>query len=571
MRALPWGLWPVAAAATADYHQMTQQAISLGKTLMSHACGAGKVIPMAAPTHCDALFAEAAEHLAQGISVFDAELCLRYCNARVMDILDIPERLCRPGTPFADIIRFNAERGEYGPCDIDALVAERVALAGRFEPHDLIRERPDGRAFRITGNPLPSGGFVTTYTDVTAQVRATRDLLSTNDALDRQITQRTRELAAANAALEVRTRFLQSVVDELPVGVTVFDHDLSLVVSNRLFAETTGLPAALCAPGTPFADFMRYNAEHGEYGPGDIDAIVAEKVSLARRMEPHHFVRRRRDGAWIEVRGAPLPDGGFITTYADVTERERDAANLQAAKDFAERASASKSEFLAHMSHELRTPLNAIIGFSDMMASAAFGPLGHPRYEDYARHVLSSGRHLLALINDILDLSAIEAGSLRLCEQTVDPAEIAEAALVLVEDRATAKGLVMERVIASGLPKVRADCRRLTQVLANLLANAVKFTHSGIIALEVFVKDDDTLHFVVEDTGVGIPPEDLARVMEPFGQSGPGPTEGTGLGLPLSRTLMELHGGGLTLTSRPGEGTRVDVWLPAMRLNTGPN
>ena len=232
-------------------------------------------------------------------------------------------------------------------------------------------------------------------------------------------------------------------------------------------------------------------------------------------------------------------------------------------------ANRTKSDFLANVSHELRTPLNAILGFSDLMRQCAFGDPG-PIYRDYAGNIHDSGRHLLDLINDILDVSVIEAGRLTLQEETVPVADVTEAAVRLVRVRA-AEGRVR---IADGTRdsrlSLRADRRRLKQVLVNLLSNAVKFTpEGGEVAVAVAVAGDGAPTLTVQDTGIGMTAADVARALERFGQvdSGMARThEGTGLGLPLTKALVEAHGGTLAIDSTPGVGTTVTVRFPAERV-----
>ncbi|MCZ6764492.1 MAG: ATP-binding protein, partial [Alphaproteobacteria bacterium] len=240
-----------------------------------------------------------------------------------------------------------------------------------------------------------------------------------------------------------------------------------------------------------------------------------------------------------------------------------------AAKETAELANRSKSEFLANMSHELRTPLNAIIGFSEVMEQELFGPMGHANYKDYAGDILYSGRHLLNIINDILDVSKAEAGMIDLSEEVVDLADVIEACLRLIRPRAVEKDLTVEADLPQQNIQIRADKRRLKQVVLNLLSNAVKFTEKGGVIVELRSDPKEGVILRVIDTGIGISQADLDRVMEPFVQADSTlsrSAEGTGLGLPLSRSLVEFHGGELTITSELGKGSIATVRLPAERL-----
>jgi signal transduction histidine kinase len=251
--------------------------------------------------------------------------------------------------------------------------------------------------------------------------------------------------------------------------------------------------------------------------------------------------------------------------------REREAAFLtvQRAKEEAEAASRSKSEFLANMSHELRTPLNAIIGFSDVMAGEKFGPLGNARYVQYVHDVGDSGRHLLSLINDVLDISKVECGKLDLHEETVDLAEIIDGCIRLMRERAEAAQISLTAEVAAPLPQLWADDRRIKQVVLNLVSNAVKFTPAGGSVSVRASADKDGLRFAVSDSGIGMDAAGIELALRPFGQvdsSLARKYSGTGLGLPLSKAIAELHGGTLEIASRPGEGTVVTVALPPHRI-----
>ena len=257
----------------------------------------------------------------------------------------------------------------------------------------------------------------------------------------------------------------------------------------------------------------------------------------------------------------------FIANYSEreVLRRRQENLALDLARREAEMASHAKSRFLANMSHELRTPLHAIIGFTEMIQQQYLGPIGNPRYLPYAGYVLEAGRHLLKIINDVLDLSKIEAGRMTFEPALIDIAELAQSTLRLVRRDAEAVQVTLESDIATDLPVIETDPDKLRQILLNLLGNAVKFTPpGGRITLTVAVRANQ-LHIAIADTGIGMRPQDIPEALTPFGQIGSPMSRkagGTGLGLPLSKQLVELLGGHFQITSTPGLGTTASLRLP---------
>ncbi|MFI4947451.1 MAG: hybrid sensor histidine kinase/response regulator [Alphaproteobacteria bacterium] len=250
-------------------------------------------------------------------------------------------------------------------------------------------------------------------------------------------------------------------------------------------------------------------------------------------------------------------------------ELRRNQERLTAAKDAAEAASRAKSEFLANISHELRTPLNAIIGFSGMMSDRMFGPL-HEKYAEYAGVIGDSGRHLLAIINDILDLARDDANRLTVAEEEVEIARIVDLSSRIVQELACKAGVDFRTESEHVLPKVVGDTAKLTQILVNLLSNAIKFTPAGgEVRLKVTRNPEGGLLFRVVDTGIGMSAEQIPIALSPFGQIDSGLNrkyDGVGLGLPLTKRLIELHEGTIAIASEPGRGTTVEFHLPKERV-----
>ena len=290
--------------------------------------------------------------------------------------------------------------------------------------------------------------------------------------------------------------------------------------------------------------------------------------------DPTPMTEQRRlklDGSvfWAAVIAIPLTWQGqpaALVVTRDITYQKLAEAGLKEAKDAAEFANRSKTEFLANMSHELRTPLNAVIGFSEIMKDELFGAIGHHNYLGYVNDIHESGTHLLNVINDLLDLSKVEAGKMEPLFEPVNAAKAIESSLRTVDGRAHERGISITTKIEQKLPEIFADERMLKQILMNLLSNAVKFTpEGGKIRLRACVLTGGDMEISVIDTGIGIARADLGTVLEPFGQVESILTrkfDGTGLGLPLTRSLVEIHGGELTIRSKQGMGTKVTVRLP---------
>jgi|SRR5579862_1714653 len=257
---------------------------------------------------------------------------------------------------------------------------------------------------------------------------------------------------------------------------------------------------------------------------------------------------------------------------ATKAQLESTSSSLRTALTSADAANQAKSQFLASMSHELRTPLNAVIGFSEMLEMEPFGPLGDARYRNYARDIRVSGAHLLELINDILDISRIAAGQISLDEEDIDIPGLIERTIQMMGDQARKAGLNLETRIAVGLPRLHGDRRRVQQVLLNLVSNAIKFTPAGGRVEIAAATVESGLTIVVKDTGIGMGSDDLPKAFECFRQIDSRLSrkfDGAGLGLPLARDLVELHGGRLTLESAVGVGTTAEAFFPSNRLASG--
>jgi len=389
----------------------------------------------------------------------------------------------------------------------------------------------------------------------------------------------TEERMAQARAQAAETR-LRDAIDSVSEAFVLWDRTGRLLMCNKSYRAFFNLEPRILKPGAARAEVNRF-------------VRLAVKQTYKAEDQPGLFEAEMHDGRWLQISERRTADGGLVMTAADITaiklqdeaRRKNEAAlrevveNLESSqrqladvarkyeteKVRAEGANKAKSEFLANMSHELRTPLNAINGFSEIMVGEMFGPLGDRRYKEYSQDILSSGQHLLALINDILDMSKIEAGKMNLSFERIHLCDVVEDAVRLVKNRADSTGLTLEVGLPETLPEVEADYRALKQVLLNLLSNALKFTpQGGKVSVTAGVRGDQ-MTVSVTDTGIGISAQDLERLAKPFEQieSQHSKTQqGTGLGLALTKSLVEMHDGRLDMSSRPGEGTTVSFTIP---------
>ena len=410
---------------------------------------------------------------------------------------------------------------------------------------------------------------------------------------------------AAEQRAQAAERRLHDAIDSTLEAFVLWDRRGRLLMCNHNFREFFCLEARVLKPGAARSEVLKL-AELAVRGHSPTPATDPGRPGQ-RQVDQREVGQREvemLDGRWLQISERRTADGGLVMTAADITsvKRQEEARRLneealqnvvdrleesrrelsdlarkhQAEKLRAENANSAKSEFLANMSHELRTPLNAINGFSEMMVTEMFGPLGDRRYKGYVGDILASGQHLLALINDILDMSKIEAGKMTLSLETLDLEDVVDDAVRLMRNRVDAVGLKMVVDLPKDLPPVEADYRAVKQVLLNLMSNAVKFTPQGgrvvVAAAEVDGPAGRGVRMSVADSGIGIAPQDLARLARPFEQietQHSKTQQGTGLGLALTKSLVELHGGVFVIESQPGLGTTVSFTLPLQRPRAG--
>jgi PAS domain S-box-containing protein len=515
---------------------------------------------------------DAVEGLSEGVAIFDAQDELLLCNDRYREINSAIAEFLVPGIRFEALLRKGVERGLYPA----AIGSEEEWLSERLAEHQSAnshfeRQGSDGHWLQILEQRTPGGGTTILATDIT------------------EVKRRELALSMLAAAGQDGGDFFADAVVSLAAGLGY----RCAGIGGLADGGTRVVPLAFC--------------EGGLLAPGDAHEVAgtpcetlleeagfwAVESDVTRHYPQDGVLKARGAVAYVgdlvaDAAGQPVgivfgfddkPDPdcvkrrditGLIAARIGLELQQREAEKqLREAKEAAELASRAKTEFLANMSHELRTPLNAIIGFSQMIGEEVLGPAGRPEYKDYARDINTSSQHLLQIINDILDVSKIEAGMLALRPAEADVASIVKSCGRLVTPKAEASGIELRTGVPEELPIVWADERMVKQIVLNLLSNALKFTpRGGTVELLACAEADRGIRMTVRDTGIGIARENFEKIFRPFSQVDSALNrkfEGTGLGLPLTKGLVELHKGAISLESEIGRGTTVSVFLPIGR------
>ncbi len=381
----------------------------------------------------------------------------------------------------------------------------------------------------------------------------------------------TQELEAQTRAEAARTQLIEAL-ESIPYAIALFDADERFVMANARYRDTIDAQVRdLLIPGIRFEDLVREGAKRGLYRipNGDVETYVAARMADHRRLSCSRE-HQMGDGTFVRVTEHRTRDGGFVVTMTDITDLKNQAEALRRARDEAESASRAKSEFLANMSHELRTPLNAVLGFSEVMDQELLGALGNERYREYSRDISASASHLLGIINDMLDLARIEAGRFEITEDVLDVEQLVSQCVSFLQPSITKAGVQVVVTAPGDTIGLRADQRAMRQVLLNVLSNACKFSPEGsTIEIAWSCDHDDRLRLSVTDQGEGMSASDVVHAFMPFGQVKNAMTsrrEGTGLGLPITRSLLDLHNGEIEIDSTPGKGTTVLITLPTERV-----
>lgn len=485
-----------------------------------------------------AAHAEVLENLSTGIVIYGPDARVKFFNNAFVDLFELESDFLNSEPTMAEVLEAMREsrRTEEVP-NFPAYKREREKhLMGLIGPLEELLHLPNGSTLRTLAAPHPFGGVLIVYEDVTDRL-----------ALERNY----------NTLIEVQ----RETLDNMYEGIAVYGSDGRLKLSNPAFARMWGLGPDELA-GEPHISAIVESTRPLFDPRRDWDGIKNRMIALVSDREVRDGRIERTDGSVLDYVSVPLPDGGCLVTYIDVTDSMRVERALRDRNAALETADRLKSEFIANVSYELRTPLNAIIGFAEILNLQYFGTLNE-RQVEYARGIVEASQRLLALINDILDIATIEAGQLQLELAPVDLRALFGALLVLTGERARNCELGLEFTPAPDVGLVTADERRLKQAVYNLISNAIKFTPPGGRIGVSATRSGDDVAIQVVDTGIGIAPEDQSRVFEKFAQTGSAQRHGgAGVGMALVKSLIELHGGSVTLDSTPGQGTTVTCRIP---------
>jgi signal transduction histidine kinase len=489
-----------------------------------------------------AAHAEVLEGLSTAIAIFGADKRLKFFNTAYAKLTQIDSAKLGAEPSLGDILewlRENRRLPEY--VDFPAFKADQDRwFTSLIEPVEDLMHLPDESTLRFVASPHPLGGLVFALEDVTDRL-----------ALE----------SSYNTLIEVQRETLNKLYE----GVAVFGGDGKLRLFNPEVGRIWGIPTEMLAGEPHIGDLVEAARD---YFPEDADwpRIKQRLILMVTERTAHGGRLHRSDDTVIKYAVVPQPDGNTLMSFVDVSDSARVERALRDRNIALENADRIKSEFIGNVSYELRTPLNAIVGFTEILDNRYFGDLTE-RQAEYVECILQASTHLMALIDDILDLATIEAGYMALDLQDVDIASLMGALAEVAAERADQAGLKIEIQCPANIGAMLADTVRLRQALFNLVSNAIQFTPAGGTIVLSAERTDNEMLLSVTDTGIGIAPEDQERVFQRFERGDPNAREsGTGLGLALVKSLVELHGGSVKLESAPGQGTKAVCCLPFNNL-----
>ncbi len=497
-----------------------------------------------------------------GISVMDRDLKLALANSQFYEVLDLPQEKFPLGSAFEDIIRYNAERGDYGPGDVDDQVAVRVALASKFDPHRFERIRPDGTILEINGQPIKGGGFISTYIDITQRKNAERD------------------------AIQAQERLLNAI-ETINEGFVLFDADDRLVLCNNHYKEIYGLSKDLLVPGARFEEIVRISAERGQYAEaiGRVDEWVSERIASHKSQDSRLFEQRLGDGRWLLVAERRTPDGGSVGIRVDITNQklteeklrdyqqhleelvtqrtiqiEQQAGRLAEALEREKEVNETQRQFVSIATHEFRTPLAVIDGAAQRIGRRA-AKMTPEEIAERAEKIRSAIQQMIGLMESTL---AIEKS-----EQLKAPARAEKCDIRAIIESCCEQQIFMApdyriAIDMDDIPdSIEADPAAIESVISNLLSNAIKYSPNSQDVAIAARRMGERLEIAVSDRGLGIDEDDMPKLFARYfrAKTSTG-IPGTGIGLNLAKMIAEQHDGEIHAESRKGEGSTFVFRLP---------
>jgi len=477
------------------------------------------------------------DNVAQGIVMYDADLRLVTYNQRFGVLRKLPAGLLNKRPTTHEIFCHQAEQGFYlGEEGTPEEIADRFNAGLKAITDFDVQEQtlPDSTVQEIQTRRLKDGGYVRVFTDITRRKNSEQAILE-------------------------KESLLRSTLDNVSNGILMYDEELNIKVFNDKAAKLMELPEDLVSASSTAEPLIRYRAERGDYGNGDVETIVATRLQMLHEIQYDYLDLNNVDDRTIELRWSRTDDGHLVSIVEDITDRVRVQEFMQEAKETAEANALAKSEFVAVVSHEVRTPMNGVLGMARLLLDTGLDM----DQRECVETIVSSGESLLTIVDDLLDVSKLEAGRLELETAPFAPAQLVEQTVAIMMPKAVEKDLRLSYSVDQELHKVLVgDAHRLRQVLLNLISNAIKFTSAGSIEANLTLQQAENssvkVTFSVSDTGQGIRPEVQEKLFSPYQQGAIETARkygGTGLGLAICRQIVELMGGNISLQSELEEGS----------------